>query len=109
MEDEAKKRIAGNEVVFRELNERIEAGHWPGEEATGVAFRCECGDLGCNLLLELAPADYERVRAHPRRFIVAPGHERPEVETVVDRAGDYLVIEKLAEAGRIAESHDPRD
>jgi hypothetical protein len=109
MDDEAEKRVAHNEDVFRELNERIEAGRWPGEEATGVAFRCECGDLGCNLLLELTPADYERVRAHPRRFVVAPGHELPEVETVVDRVGDYLVIEKLDEAGRIAESEDPRD
>jgi hypothetical protein len=80
-----------------------------GEEATDVAFRCECGDLGCNLLLELTPADYERVRAHTRRFVVAPGHELPEVETVVDRVGDYVVIEKLGEAGRTAESRDPRD
>jgi hypothetical protein len=89
--DDAQERVAHNENVFRELNERIEAGHWPGDEANGVAFRCECGDLGCNLLLELTPADYERVRAHPRRFVVAPGHE------------------KLDAAGRTAESLDPRD
>jgi hypothetical protein len=74
-----------------------------------VAFRCECANLGCNLMLELTPADYERVRAHPRRFVVAPGHDLPEVEKVVDRVGDYLIIEKLDDAGRIAESRDPRD
>jgi hypothetical protein len=109
MDEEAEKRVAHNELVFRELNERIEAGRWPGDEASGVAFRCECGDLGCNQLLELAPAAYERVRAHPRRFVVVPGHELPEAETVVERAGDYLVVEKLDAAGRIAESHDPRE
>jgi hypothetical protein len=109
MTDESKKRVAHNEDVFRKLNERIEAGRWPGDEATGMAICCECGDLGCNLLLEIAPADYERVRADPRRFVVAPGHELPEVERVVERSGDYLVIEKLDEPGRIAEAQDPRD
>lgn len=111
MADEEKRaeRVALNEVVFRELNERLEAGRWPGEKANHAAIRCECGDLGCNLLLELRPADYERVRAHPRRFVVAPGHEMPDVEMVVARTDDYVVIEKLDVAGRIAESHDPRD
>jgi hypothetical protein len=108
MDDETEKRVAKNEGVFREINERIEAGRWPGD-ASGAAVRCECANLGCNLMLELTPADYERVRAHPRRFVVAPGHEAPESEKVVDRAGDYLVIEKLDEAGRIAESQDPRE
>ena len=109
MDEHAQERVAHNENVFRELNERIEAGRWPGDDTSGVAFRCECGDLGCNLLLELTPAEYERVRAHPRRFFVAPGHLISGAETVVERAGDYVVIEKVAAAGRAAESRDPRD
>jgi hypothetical protein len=107
--EDGQKRVAHNESVFRDVNERIEAGRWPGDHKTGVAFRCECGDLGCNLLLELTPAEYEHVREHPRRFFVAVGHELPEMETVVERADDYVVIEKLDVAGRAAESQDPRD
>jgi hypothetical protein len=107
--DDPQKRVAHNEVVFRELNERLEAGTWPGEAGKAVAFRCECGDLGCNQLIEIVPADYERVRAHARRFVLVSGHELPELETVVQRAGGYVVVEKLDEAGAIAESHDPRD
>jgi hypothetical protein len=109
LRDESTERLAQNELVFRELNERLEAGHWPGDEATALALRCECGHLGCNQLLELTPADYERVRANPRRFVVIAGHERHEVETVVDRIGDYLVVEKRGEAGELAESQDPRE
>lgn len=109
MRDESTERLAQNEMIFRELNERLEAGHWPGDETTVVAFRCECAHLGCNRLLELTPADYERVRANPRRFVVITGHERPEVETVVERIGDYLVVEKRGDSGEIAESHDPRE
>ena len=47
--------------------------------------------------------EYERVRAHPRRFMVHPGHEEPEAERIVDPQSDYLVVEKNDEAGRVAE------
>jgi hypothetical protein len=65
--------------------------------------------LGCNLLIELTPAEYERVRACGRRFLLAPGHEIPDVEVVVLREPGYLVVEKVGDAGRVAERTDPRD
>ena len=33
----------------------------------------------------LSIAEYEAVRSDPRQFIVAPGHELPEIETIVAR------------------------
>jgi hypothetical protein len=101
-------RIASNEDVFRKINEGIERGQWPGEEDAPVAFRCECARLGCNELIDVSVRDYERVRSHPRRFIVAVGHDVPEVETVVEAPGKYVVIEKGDQAGRKAEANDPR-
>jgi hypothetical protein len=103
------QRVGQNEALFREINERIEAGRWPGDESEQLAFRCECSMLGCNHLLELTPAAYERVRANPRRFLLAPGHEIAGVEVVVEREASYLVVEKVGEAGRVAESTDPRE
>jgi hypothetical protein len=100
--------IGHNEDVFRELNERIEQGHWPAEPSTTAAFRCECASLGCNLLVELTLAEYERVRADARRFLVAPGHELPVAETVRERHDGYLVVEKIGRAGEVAEETDPR-
>jgi hypothetical protein len=105
----AADRIGHNEAVFRDINERIEAGRWPGEPGEPVAFRCECASLGCNMLVELTIAAYERVRADARQFVLAAGHEIPEVERVVERAADYVVVEKVGEAGRTAEETDPRD
>jgi hypothetical protein len=102
-------RIGQNESVFREINERIELGQWPGEPDAPVAFRCECASLGCNLLIEVRLRDYERVRADPRRFIVASGHELPGVETVVEQAAGYVVVEKVGRAGEVAEQSDPRE
>ena len=107
VDDEIERRVASNEAVFREVNESIASGRWPGDEAA-VAFRCECAQLGCDVLINLPVLEYERVRAHPRRFIVAAGHQAPEVETVVEAFAGYLVVQKRGEGGRVAEESDPR-
>jgi hypothetical protein len=108
MEDDVARRIAGNEARFREVNEAISRGQWPGEDDAAVGFRCECAALGCNEVVELTSPEYERVRAHPRRFVVLPGHERAEIENVVETRPGYLVVEKIEEAGERAEESDPR-
>ena len=108
MDEGLQQRLANNEATFRDVNEALERGHWPGEDRTPIAFRCECARLGCTRLLELTPREYERVRAHPRRFLVAIGHDLPEVETVVETHDNYVVVEKREAAGRTAEATDPR-
>src|SRR5438105_452387 len=77
-------RIANNQSVFRRVNESIERGRWPGEEDAPAVFCCECAQFGCGELIELSVREYERVRANGRRFIVALGHNLPEVEDVVE-------------------------
>jgi hypothetical protein len=98
------ERAGFNEAAFREVNEHIEASPAAGR----LTFRCECARLGCTDLLELGRAEYEAVRAHPRRFLVAVGHELPAVEEVVERHDDYLVVEKHGASGGVAERADPR-
>jgi hypothetical protein len=102
------RRVAANESVFRDVNDAIERGLWPGEDESPVAFRCECASLQCNRLVELTPRAYEQVRANPRQFLVLCGHELPEVETIVESHEDYVVVQKRAEAGKAAEDADPR-
>jgi aerobic-type carbon monoxide dehydrogenase small subunit (CoxS/CutS family) len=95
--------------MFREVNERIEAGQWPAERDELVAFRCKCGSLRCNMLVELTLADYEHVRANATHFVLVAGHEIPTIERVVERETAYVVVEKVGRAGEIAEQTDPRD
>ena len=102
------QRAAANEATIRDVNEGIERGQWPGEEDSPVGFRCECAQLGCNQLIELSVREYEEIRANPRRFVVIPGHECPEVETVVETGRGYVIVEKRELAGEVAERHDPR-
>lgn len=108
MDEGSRRRIAKNEALFREVNEAIENGRWPGEEDKPTAFRCECARLECNRLVSLTPREYKRVRATARRFLVLSGHEAQEVETVVEKGDGYVVVEKRGEAGRLAEARDPR-
>jgi hypothetical protein len=102
-----KQRLASNEVVFRDVNEAIESGKIPAVQKA-IAFRCECGELGCNDVIELTIGEYERVRAHSRRFLVTIGHQRHEIETTVETRPGYAVVEKRDEAGQVAEETDPR-
>lgn len=109
MADEIEQRIARNEAIFREINEGIRRGRWPGEEDSITSFRCECASLGCTEMLPLSFRDYERVRQNPRRFIVSPGHEHLDVEVVVETQPAYLIVQKVGAAGESAEASDPRD
>ena len=108
MAPESERQLARGEALDRGVNEAIGRGRWPGEEDARAAFRCECGRPDCNRLIELTAREYEVVRAHARRFIIVPGHERREVETVVLATPHLLVVEKRDEAGGVAEVTDPR-
>jgi rubredoxin len=85
---------ARNQLLFREVNERI-ADLTRDWSETGVSlFICECSDPACAEALEITPAEYEQVRADGARFVVLRGHEQPEVERVVDGCSRFLVVEK---------------
>lgn len=101
------ERAAAAEVNGRRVNEAIERG----AQGTGTAvFVCECGNLGCSATVELAIADYERVRSGFERFLVVPGHELEGIEEVVERHGSYLVVAKRDDqAAAIAYATDDRD
>ena len=107
MDDHAQGQVAANEALLREVNEAIERGQWPGEHGR-VGFRCECARLGCDQVIELTIGEYERVRAHPRRFVLVKGHEVPATETVVESGAGWAVVEKRQRAGEVAKDTNPR-
>jgi hypothetical protein len=98
------QRAARNEALFREVNEnlaRLEERH--GTTVTQPVYICECANAGCAEQIAIDPDAYSRVRAQPRLFFVRPGHEDPQIERVVERHDDYLVVEKTGAAGEVAE------
>jgi hypothetical protein len=102
------ERAARNEALFREVNEQVRSLSDQFASDTGtVGFVCECSRDDCAERLELPIAVYEAVRAHPRRFLVVPGHDG-DFEHVVERSLGYVIVEKEGDAGRIAQRTDPR-
>src|SRR4051812_29456663 len=104
-DDRTKRRVATNQALLRRLNEAMRSG----DAGETLAFRCECGQLGCSHLIGLTLAEYQAVRAHPRRFAIAPPHEIAEIEHTVERHDDYAVVEAYDPvAVAIAEQSSPR-
>ena len=102
------ERVAKNEILFRQVNERIleiEGDRW---RLDPVDFMCECGDITCTRVVQLSVDDYERLRSNPAHFGVIPGHEMLDVERIVEQHEQYLVVEKDGEGRVRAEVADPR-
>lgn len=108
--DERGLRIGRNEVVFREVNERLrELGEGFSLVSEVAEFVCECGDSTCTERVQLPLSEYERVRSDPKWFVIVPGHEILEYEKIVEANDGYTIVEKLpgGPAG-IAIRDDPR-
>jgi hypothetical protein len=105
--DERERRIGLNEALFREVNQAV--ADISGEfDASDFEIVCECGRLDCQDRIALTNAAYSTLRSDSHQFAVIPGHEIPDVETVVEDEGAYYVVKKdKAEARKLAERTDP--
>ena len=108
MADSREERLAINEALFRTANERMASWEERHSEQDSELYHCECSDLECRTKVPLSKSDYERVRGESARFFVAPGHEVPDVETVIESHSDWSVIEKRPEVQELVEAADPR-
>jgi hypothetical protein len=94
-------RLAKNEALFRDVNERIteisqslavDSAHQP-KLIDGLV--CECSDPLCTERVgPLTVTEYEAVRDDPRRFIIAPNHHAADVESVIEKHSSYWIVEK---------------
>jgi len=87
------EKIARNESLFREVNERI-AESAERLAAQETSFVCECSDPTCAERIDATLEEYERVREDGARFLVVNGHEDERAEGVVRADGDRAVVEK---------------
>lgn len=108
--NERELRLGQNEVVYREVNERVLGiNERFGIDAEHVSFVCECGRIACAERIDLTVEEYEAVRSSPIRFALVPGHDDPEVETVVGQNERFAVVEKHhGGPAELAAAEDPR-
>jgi hypothetical protein len=104
------ERIARNDVIFREANERI--GETAEELGAGMSipFLCECADENCRDV-RLTMAEYRDLRSNPRHFVNTPGHEASAHgwAQVIARTDGHVTVAKIGRAGEIAEELAGKD
>lgn len=105
----SERRMAENEVVFREYNERVLKGF---EELTEIAkedgqeayvanndhplfFYCECSDENCRQRVQLKPSRYATIHKQRDRFIILCGHETRSIEQIISTEADFCIVEKF--------------
>lgn len=109
--DRQAERKGENEILYREVNERVRELHEDFEldDDGFVQFVCECARLDCTERLELTKDEYEQLRSDPKRFAVCHGHQDPTIEFVVAENDRFTTIEKdPGGPAELAESEDPR-
>ena len=96
MEHETNRAYARrNEQMLRGANAKIERDADESGESDAHLTRllCECAEA-CGGTVSMSFDEWEAVHRHENRFTVAPGHEAPAVERVLDSFERYLVVEK---------------
>jgi hypothetical protein len=103
------ERLAFNESQFRETNERLAetSAEW-GVTAGALDLLCECADLDCTERIDVNPNEYERARSESTLFLLRFGHERSEVEMILEANERFVLVRKLGDAGDVAVETDPR-
>ncbi|MDX6699517.1 MAG: hypothetical protein QOE65_2914 [Solirubrobacteraceae bacterium] len=108
MGTDREERLASNEAMFRFANERMAGWEERHEDAGRELYFCECVDPDCREKVALTLEEYESVRASSRTFFVLPGHEKPDVESVVDQHEGWLVVRKPESVAGTVDPSDPR-
>ena len=114
MADSRTDRQSKNEVLFRGLNERVHATTGDlnvGNSADLPArseYLCECASIGCLERISLSHAEYENARSNPIWFVILPGHEVIDIETVIEVNDRFALVEKLPGEISMAAATDPR-
>jgi hypothetical protein len=103
--DARQKRLAQNEALFREVNERVQDHAADGRIHH---YLCECANSDCTFRITMAAGEYEAVRLDPKQFMVLPLHYTPEIEQLVAEKDSYWIVRKTGEEGEYVEALDPR-
>jgi hypothetical protein len=92
---ERKRRIGENEAIFRSVNEEVRSLHGTLAAATEtLRIVCECGARSCTDQFNIETVRFTEIREDPTLFVIRPGHDLPESETVVSREGDFWIVRK---------------
>jgi hypothetical protein len=99
------KRLAENEVFFREQNEQVQQAfdeHKSLADADRTSpllpsngtfnFYCECADEKCAKRVPLSLNKYAEIHKVRDHFVIAHDHQVEHIEDVIMKTPEYLVV-----------------
>jgi hypothetical protein len=102
---EREQRAAQNQLLFREVNERIaslaERALLP--EIVPIEVTCECVDMSCTTGVQIPLHEFAEMHRTTNRFLVVPGHELPDLQDVVERRDRFLIVAKRGAGADLVE------
>lgn len=94
--------------MFRTANERTTQWDERHADSDTELYFCECADTACREKVSVRKEDYERVRSDSCQFVIVPGHDIPDVETVIEVTANWAIVEKQDEVAETVKRLDPR-
>jgi hypothetical protein len=85
------ERVARNRATFLAGREYVQLGL---ERRAKGRFLCECSAGRCEEVISAPLHVYEGVHLDPQRLLIAPGHARPDVDTILETTPGYLIVER---------------
>ena len=108
MGDLRRERIAVNEGLFRNANERTAQWEEVQQGEDPELYLCECANPDCRRRIRLSREEYERVRGDSQHFAVVSGHQILDTETVIEENGEWLMVEKNEDVAETVKAMDQR-
>ncbi|CAN5149076.1 hypothetical protein BH09PAT3_BH09PAT3_2300 [soil metagenome] len=110
-ENKSDRRLAENEVIFRQINEQLQneidsVNQLADEDGqpehhivqssddAPLSFFCECSDEKCTQRLLVNHQDYNEIHKNRSRFVIKNGHQVVAIEKVIKTTEDYMIVEK---------------
>lgn len=59
-----------------------------------LEIACECGRSGCAEVIALPWCVYKQAQREPRRLLLAPGHELPDIGCALSRYDSFVIAAK---------------
>jgi hypothetical protein len=82
------ERVVRTQEFFKRVNDTMRNELSDGDGK----FLCECGNIACTETLSLSAEDLRLLHSIEGHFAVLPGHEIPEIETLVKENGHYAIV-----------------
>lgn len=98
----SKERRVLNEQLFLDMNNRIKEStkqllqlSKTDEDDVQLRMACECSDASCLMKIPIDIATFDKIHRQEGQFMLVPGHDQRDIESVVASYPEYIIVEKF--------------